>query len=302
MEVRQVSDISPNLKLIDPQPPIPGYWRFIGTYVIFGEQIALVDPGPAAAIPNLLSALSEIGVRPEEVAYVVLTHIHMDHAGGIGHLMKGLPNAKVLAHSRATPHLINPRNLWEASRKTLGPLADLYGPIEAVPEHIVISAADGMVLDLGSNVNWEIQFTPGHAVHHMSLFDRAQGILIAGEAGGTCLDGSLRPTTAPPFKLDITIASVDRLIALNPDRLCYGHFGCYTDGVNRLKLYKSKLLTWYALVNSEVAKGNSPESVLSSLRSIDHDLDYLSRLDKDEYHREFTLLINSIYGLAGLAR
>jgi glyoxylase-like metal-dependent hydrolase (beta-lactamase superfamily II) len=230
------------LKLIDPQPPIPGYRRFIGTYILIGKQVVVVDPGPTAAIPNLLSALHEIGIRPEEVAYVVLTHIHMDHAGGIGHLMKGLPKAKVLAHSHAVPHLINPRNLWEASRKTLGDLADQYGPIESVPENRVISATDGMVLDLGNNLKWEIYFTPGHAIHHMSLFDKCHGILIAGEAAGTCLDGSLRPTTAPPFKLNVTIASIEKLIALGPGRLCYGHFGCYADGVNRLKLYENKLL------------------------------------------------------------
>lgn len=288
--------------MIDLEPPLPGYNRFIGSYLLIGKYIAIVDPGPTVAIPGLMSALSETGIKPEEVTYLILTHVHLDHAGGTGEAMKHLPYARVLAHDRALPHLINPENLWNASRKTLGDLALKYGVVEPIPENRIAPAVDGMKLDLGNGVELEIYWTPGHAIHHLSLLERSQSILIAGEAAGVCLDGSMRPATPPPFKLDVTLASVEKLITLKPQKLCYGHFGCYDDGVYRLRYYHEKLRNWHEIIRSESAKGRSPEEMLSTIRSIDNDLAYLEKLDKDQYSREFILLINTIYGMAGLVR
>lgn len=288
--------------MLDLQPTIPGYGRFIGSYLLLGEKNAIVDPGPAVAIPELLYGLTKIGVRPHEIDYIVLTHIHLDHAGGAGAIIKEMPNATIVAHSRARSHLVDPRMLWNASLKTLGDLAHKYGQMEPIPENRITAVADRMKLDLGGGQDLEIYFTPGHAVHHLSLFERANSILLAGEAAGVCINGAIRPATPPPFKLEETIASVDKLIELKPERLCYGHFGCYDNGLERLQLYREKLLSWDEIVNSEAGSGKNPEAILSVLREKDRDLDYLEKLDKDEYAREFALLINSIHGIAGLIR
>ncbi len=294
----EIYAITPTLRLLNLQPPIPGYKRFIGAYLFSGEKNAIVDVGPTAAIPNLLSALTEAGISPKEIDYIVLTHIHIDHAGGVGTVIKELSNAKVLAHSRARSHLIDPTMLWKGSLKTLGDLALKYGPIEAIPENRIVVATDQMKLDLGHGLALEIHLTPGHAAHHLSIFDRASGVLIAGEAAGVCIDGMVRLATPPPFRLQETLSSVDKLIALEPQRLCYGHFGCYDNGLERLKLYKEKLLAWYETVNSAARAGKNPEDILLLLREEDESLSYLDGLDRDEYNREFALLINTIKGLA----
>lgn len=296
----EISTITPNIRLLHLRPPIHGYNKFIGPYLVSGEKNAVVDTGPASAIPSLISALKKTGVRPEDIDYIVFTHIHIDHAGGAGTAARAMPNAKVLAHTRAHEHLINPTALWEVSLKVLGDYAVKSGPIEPVPEDRIMDAADQMKLDLGHGLILEIYWTPGHAVHHLSLFDRANGVLLAGEAAGVCINGTVRMATPPPFKLDVTLSSIDRLITLEPRKLCYSHFGCYDNGMERLILYRRKLVEWYEVINSAARIVKNPEEILEVLRKKDGDLDYLDNLDGDIYSREISLLINSIRGMTGL--
>jgi len=298
--VSEVVDITPNLKLLDPHIPIPAYNRFIGSYLVRGDRSALIDPGPACARSGLLSALAKSGARAEDIQYIILTHIHVDHAGGTGGIIQDFPNAMVLAHRRARPHLANPSMLWNASLKILGDLAVKYGPMEPVPENRIAEAVDGMRIDLGGT-RLIVYLTPGHAVHHLSLFDDVTRILIAGEAAGVCVNGVIRPATPPPFKLEETVASIDRLIELEPQRICYGHFGCYDDGTERLKHYREKLFLWHGVIKSELEKGTGLEAMLTAIKAHDRDLDYLDSLNKDEYARELVLLNNSILGMAGTA-
>jgi len=293
----KVYPITPDLKLLNIGTSIPGYGNFLGAYLLCGEKNILIDVGPQATIPNLLSALAESNVNPQQIDYIILTHIHIDHAGGIGAAIREMSKARVLAHSRARPHLIDPSKLWEASLSTLGDMAIKYGNIEPVPEDRIIVATDLMKLDIGCGIMLEIHFTPGHASHHLSLFDRAHGLLIAGETAGVCIDGSIRPATPPPFKMEETLHSLDRLIALKPEQLCYGHFGCYDNATERLKLMKQKILEWHKIINSAAKSGKHQEEILSILRKQDNNLDYLNNLDRDTYQREHLLLINDINGL-----
>ena len=241
-------------------------------------------------------------MSPKEIDYIILTHIHIDHAGGVGTAIREMPKAKVLAHSLALRHLVDPTRLWEASLKTLGDLALHYGSIEPVPEDRVAAATDLMTIDLGRGLALELHLTPGHASHHLSIFDRKNGILIAGEAAGVCVNGAIRMATPPPFRLDETLSSIDRLISLEPKTLCYAHFGCYGNAVERLRLARSKLLTWYETVGSAAGEGRGAEDILVLLKEKDRDLDYLDSLGKDAYRREHDLLINSINGLGQSVR
>jgi len=298
----EIYTITPHLKLLNLQPPISGYGKFIGAYLFKGEKNAIVDVGPKAAIPNLFHALAELNLSPSDIDYIILTHIHVDHAGGTGTAIKEMNKARILAHSRAVPHLVDPTVLWQASLKTLGETAIEYGEIEPVPEHRIIVATDQMKLDLGRALTLEIYLTPGHAPHHLSIFDRANGVLIAGEAAGVCIEGTVRPTTPPPFKLEETLSSIDRLVALEPQKLCYGHFGCYDSGGERLRAHRQKILDWHKIVGAATKAGKSPEDILTLLKKKDKSLSYLDHVDRDEYAREFTLLINSINGLAGVVQ
>jgi glyoxylase-like metal-dependent hydrolase (beta-lactamase superfamily II) len=296
----EILTVASTIKLLHLQPPIPGYNKFIGPYLVSGEKNALVDTGPSAAIPSLLYALKKIDMNPEDIDYIVFTHIHIDHAGSAGGMARELPNSIIVAHSRAHEHLINPTALWQASLKVLGDYAIKSGPIEPVPEDRIIDATDRMNLELGNGLTLEIYLTPGHSVHHLSLFDRASGMLFAGEAAGVCINGAIRLATPPPFKLDVTLSSIDKLIELNPVKVCYSHFGCYDNALERLVLYKKKILDWYEIINQAARTGNNPEQILKVLKDKDRDLAYLDNLESDVYSRELSLIINTIRGIAGI--
>ena len=295
----EVHSITPTLKLIALQPGIPGYDRFFGAYVFRGERNAIVDVGPATAMPSLITALADLGLSPTEIDYIVLTHIHIDHSGGVGAAVRQMGRAKVVAHSRARPHLIDPTRLWEASLKTLGDLATRYGIVEPVPEDRIVSAADNMKLDLGEGLELDVILTPGHASHHLSLFDRASSVLIAGEAAGVCIDGTIRVSTPPPFAFEEALSSIDRLIALGPEKVCYAHFGCYDDGPHLLNLARERLVSWRDAVAIAVKAGKTPDEIFAALKQEDRSLDYLATLDQDAYAREHKMLVNSIIGLSG---
>jgi glyoxylase-like metal-dependent hydrolase (beta-lactamase superfamily II) len=291
--------ILPNIKLLHLQPPIPGYHEFIGPYLLLGEKNAVVDIGPAVAVPLFLSTLVEMGINSADIDYVIFTHIHIDHAGSAGAAAEALPNAKVVAHGRAREHLVNPELLWEASLKVLGDYAAKSGQISPVPENRIIDAEDGMTLNLGRELVVKIYLTPGHAVHHLCVFYPAAELLFSGEAAGVCINGAVRLATPPPFKLEVMLSSIDKLIKLKPKKLCYSHFGCYDNGLERLKSYRNKLLEWYEVVTSAVGIGKNLEDILGLLRKKDSELNYLNTLDEDVYAREISLIFNSIRGLAG---
>lgn len=290
------------LKLIGLAPPIPGMERFIGSWLVCGQRKAIVDPGPTSAIPNLLSALSQLDISPADIEYIILTHIHLDHAGGTATALRDMPRARVFAHAQAYRHLADPARLWEASLKTLGALARQYGRMEPVPEDRLAVMTDLAAVDLGLGVVLEAHYTPGHAAHHLSLFERGSGALLAGEAAGVCINGAVRLATPPPFRLDETLSSIDRLIALQPGTICYGHFGACADAMDRLRLARSKLLAWHKIVQTAAGDDLGPEETLALLRKRDPDLAYLDGLGPDAFRREHDLLINSIKGLGQPAR
>jgi len=289
--------ITPAIRLIDLAPPIPGLERFIGAWLVCGQRKVIVDPGPTSAVPNLLSALSQLDISTQEIDYIILTHIHLDHAGGTGTALRDMPRARVFANVQAYRHLADPARLWEASVKTLGDLARQYGRMEPVPEDRLAVMTDLAAVDLGLGVVLEAHYTPGHAAHHLSLLERGSGTLLAGEAAGVCINGAVRLATPPPFRLDETLSSIDRLIALQPGTICYGHFGAYGDAMDRLRLARSKLLAWHDIVGGAVRDGLGPEETLALLRKRDRDLDYLDGLGPDACRRERDLLINTIKGL-----
>jgi glyoxylase-like metal-dependent hydrolase (beta-lactamase superfamily II) len=292
-----LTDITPAVKLLNSRPDIPGYGDFIGTYMVAGEKRALVDVGPRSAVSGVLASLRDAGVSPGAIDYIILTHIHIDHGGGTGTALRAMQNARVLMHPRGRQHMVNPAALWQASLDTLGELARKYGEIEPVADDRILDAADGMKLDLGKGVTLEVLMTPGHAAHHISLFEPAGRVLLAGDSAGVYSSGSLRLTTPPPFRLDIYLASLDRMIALNPQVLCYAHFGAFPDAVGRLRAAQAKAKLWFDAAQRGVQTGKTAEQVAENLRAIDPDLAHLGRLAKEEFNRDFSLLVTSVHGL-----
>jgi len=292
-----VQDITPNIKLLNFCPPGSGFENFISSYLVSGKKKALVDVGPQVTIPGLLAALAETGTAPGEIDYIILSHIHMDHAGGIGRAVKEMKNAQVLAHRRAYNHLVDPAILWQASQATLGSLALKYGKIEPVPQDRIILAQDSMKLDLEDGFDLEIYQTPGHAAHHLAAFDRKDRVLMAGDAAGIEMNGFLRPGAPPPFRLRDYLDSLDRMIALQPRKIGYAHFGCYDNAVARLQAVRIQTLLWYKIAQTGVKENRTPEDVFRLILLEDDHKDKLEAMGKGVYQREYPLILNTVRDL-----
>jgi len=242
------------MHLIDLKPA--GIENFIASYVLKGSKVAIIETGPPVSIENLLAGLQEIGIKTEEVDYVAVSHVHVDHAGGAGALLHHLPNARLLVHARGAPHMVHPQKLWTQARQVLGKVADMYGEPKPVPEERVIVATDGMVIHLGEEVEVRVLETPGHASHHLSFYEKNGGI-FPGDAAGVYLSrfDVVVPTTPMPFHLEMALASLDRLIKTAPRRLYYTHFGQTDDAVKKLRTHATQLKLWARIVLDGVETG-----------------------------------------------
>ena len=292
-----VYEISPYLKMLSAHPTLAGFDDFVGCYLLTGEKKALIDVGPSVGIPGLLNALSSAGVSPAEIDYIILTHIHIDHAGGIGQAVTAMKNARVLAHSRARNHLIDPTALWQASQATLGELALRYGRIDPVPEDRIITVQEGMKVDLGNDLVPEIYLTPGHAPHHIVVFDCLENILLAGDMAGVYMHDFFRPNAPPPFKFQDFLTSIDKIIALKPDKIGYSHFGCYADAVEKLQAVRAQTVLWHEIVRAGAKNGQTVEDMFALLRTRDDTIEKIEKLDKSVYPRDYALILNTIRGL-----
>ena len=217
--------------------------RYDAAYlVVHGGRGAFIDTGTTHSLPRLLAALAAMGLAHDQVDYVIPTHAHLDHAGGAGALMHALPKAKLVAHPRAAPHLIDPQVLLESARSIYGDdhVKRAYGEVPGIDPGRVITTDDGMTLELGGRV---LQFidTPGHARHHNCIWDAASRGFFSGDTFGvsyrelqTQRGAFIMPTTPPTqFEPQLLRTSIERLLAYRPDCMYVTHYGRVT-GVPRL--------------------------------------------------------------------
>ena len=249
-----------------------GIKNFIASYILKGKQVAMVETGPTSSIPNLLSCLKELKVKPENVVYIAVSHIHLDHGGGVGRLLKYLPKAKVIVHPRGAPHLANPEKLWQQSKEVMGSIAEMYGKPEPVPEERIIAATDGMTFDIGNNIRLKVVETLGHASHHLSYYEPLSEGIFPGDAAGIYLNeiDVIVPTTPSPFRLDVALASLDKLISLKPKVLYYSHFGKAYNAVEKLQTYAQQLKLWAKITRQGIENKDSLEAI--SKRIIESDV------------------------------
>jgi glyoxylase-like metal-dependent hydrolase (beta-lactamase superfamily II) len=248
-----------------------GIKNFIASYVLKGERVAMVETGPTSSVPNVLDGLKELRVKPEDVAYVAVSHIHLDHGGGAGTLLKHLPKAKVIVHERGVPHLVDPEKLWQQSREVLGSIAELYGKPEPVPQERIVAGVDGMVLDVGHDVGLRVIETLGHASHHLSYVETSTRGIFPGDAAGIYLKDIdvIVPTTPAPFRLDVALASVDRLTNFNPQALYYSHFGKADRAVERLHTYEQQLELWTQTAKRGIDDNEDLETIAKRILEAD---------------------------------
>lgn len=294
---KTVQDITPSVKLLNPPIEILGYNNYISTYLILGEKKVLVDIGPRVGVRGRLESLKEAGIEPEEIDYIILTHIHIDHAGGTGTALKSMNNARVLVHPRGRQHLVDPTALWNASLETSPELSSKYGQFEPVPEGKIVVIEDSMKLNLGKGITLDFITTPGHASHHVSIFQSKDRVLFAGDSAGLYTSGVLRLTAPPPFRPAEYLSSIDRMIGLKPELIGYAHFGCYPDAVKRLEKTKEKVHMWLEIAQVGVKDRETTEQVAQDIRKKDRELDYLDTLDKDVFARDNYQFILTVTGL-----
>ena len=251
----------------------------------------VVDVGPKSTVNTLVEAIKKLGIN--KIDYVLLTHIHIDHAGGVGEFLKHF-NAKVMVHDKGKKHLINPQKLWEGSLKVLGDIAKAYGEITPVPESAFIDKIDGI----------EKIDTPGHAPHHSSYV--IGDYLFAGEAFGVFHEVRnelyQRPATPPKFILEVAESSIEKLESLGWKKVCFGHFGMYKDSLDIAKYAKKQLKKWVQTIFDEVSGGESypekiTENVKKNLLEKDARFSNYKLLDDDIREREDYFIRNSIIGM-----
>ncbi|HUL46302.1 MAG TPA: MBL fold metallo-hydrolase [Steroidobacteraceae bacterium] len=210
--------------------------------IVDSGRAAFVDVGTNDSVPYLLAALAELGIARESVDHLLLTHVHLDHAGGAGALMRELPNARAVLHPRGAPHMIDPSRLIAGSKAVYGAerFAQLYGELVPIPRERVHLAADGERVRLG-NRTLELIHTPGHAMHHYAVVDAAHASIFSGDTFGisypplaTARGSFITPSTVPTqFDPEQHLASIDRMVSYHPESIYLMHFSRVT-GVPRL--------------------------------------------------------------------
>ena len=214
-------------------------------------RAAFVDVGTNASVPFLLAALEELGVARAAVDYLLLTHVHLDHAGGAGALMRELPNARALLHPRGAPHMIDPGRLIEGARAVYGaePFARMYGELLPIPAQRVQVVQDGERVVLGGR-SLELVHTPGHAQHHYVVVDEAHASIFSGDTFGisyrsldTESGAFITPSTVPTqFDPEQHLASIDRMLAYRPESIYLMHFSRITDVPRLGRLLKEQIV------------------------------------------------------------
>lgn len=291
METERVSD---KVYMIDAL--LLGRPEALSTYLILGnEGSMIIDPGPPSSIITIMKTVRSLNVKSPLVA---LTHIHLDHGGGSWRILRELENAKLYVHPRGVSHMVNPSQLLSAAKRLLGDnIVDLYGQVRGVDPMRVVKSRDGDILKLG-DVSVEVIWTPGHASHHQCYYIAKEGVLIIGDAGGTYdpKTGYITPTSPPPFNPERAIESLGRLMKLNVEILCYGHFGYSDRGVELLKAHKRQIKLWMKTIEEGLKEGDRLEELWERLKVNDpmadevwryglRERDFMNILGFVEYYR-----------------
>lgn len=205
-----------------------------GTYVIDEQELTLIETGPSPSIKYVKKGLDSLGFSLDQVKYIIVTHIHLDHAGGVGLLIKDCPNAQVVVHPKGARHLVDPKRLAAGARAVYGDsFAELFDPVVPVPEEKLLIKGEGDELVIGPECTLEFLDTPGHAKHHFSIYDPVSNGIFTGDTVGIRYDQLIRdginfflPSTSPNhFDPEAMQQAINRIRDLHVDRIYYGHFG-----------------------------------------------------------------------------
>lgn len=232
------------------------------SYLVHATEPALIETGPATVFDTLRSKLDAAGVEP---MHVVLTHIHLDHGGGAGHVSELFPGATIWVHDVGAPHVVDPTRLVASARRLFGDALDaMYGEPDPVPEERLKVMDEGTVIPLGDR-ELRVLYTPGHARHEVTLYEADSGAAFVGDTAGVCYGADWqKPATPPPeFDLDAALDSIARVQELKPSTICFTHFGPGSESV--LDRAAADLREWDRILRPLVEAGADEDAMLRAL-------------------------------------
>ena len=266
-----VTSIAPGVDQIDTL--LGGWEQVTAGYLVHGDAPVLVETGSQSSVKALVAALDGLGVGADELAGVAVTHIHLDHAGGVGDVARAFPSATVYVHEKGARHLVDPTRLIDSAARVYGPLLDsLYGRLDPTPAERIHVLEDGEELRVSADRVLTTVDSPGHAKHHLALHDSVSGILFAGDAVGVRLPdaGVLRPSTPPPdFDLDRALASLRRFAARRPSGLALAHYGLLEDPSAVLAEAEQTLRRWAGVAEAAWREGRDIAAALDEAFAAD---------------------------------
>jgi len=249
--------------------PFLGENEIIGSYLLAGQnELVIIDPGPGSMVESLLASIREAGFDAQEVTHILATHVHLDHAGSAGTLVRLLPRAQVYTHKNGAPHLLDTTKVVASASRIFGErMKLLWGEIESTPQERLTIIEGGDILNVAGR-RLEVHYTPGHAVHHVIFFDVHSGELFAGDVAGVRLQDVdyVRPPTPPPdLDLEAWSDSISLVKSLRPDVLYIGHFGAIRTIPEHFDRLHEKLYSWGEFVLAAMRDGKDEAEIISML-------------------------------------
>lgn len=260
-------EVAPGITAIDTF--MGGRERYTAAYLLDASRPTLVETGPTNSVEPVSLALAELGVGRAELANIVVTHIHLDHAGGVGGLAARFPAATVWVHERGAPHLVDPSRLVASATRIYGEerLASLFGPPAPVPADRIRPLVEGSRIEMGARA-LDAMSTPGHASHHVALVDSTSGAVFTGDALGIHIPNLpiLRPATPPPeFDVELAVASIRRIRERARSILLFAHFGPIGDVERTCELAERRLNDWSDVVRRAMQTTNDLDEIVEIL-------------------------------------
>ncbi len=249
-----------------------GYPALIAAYVLqTSDGVALLETGPGRTLPDLKHGLGQLGIELNAIRHILVTHIHLDHAGGAGSLLQDIPEARLYVHERGVRHMLNPERLVSSARQIYGALMDpLWGDFLATPEDRTISITDGDTIQVG-DTTFDVHYTPGHASHHVSFHEPERNIIFAGDVAGVRVPPSplvWPPTPPPDIDIEAWKASTQRIRDLDPEKILITHFDEYSDVTSHLDQLDHRLDQWVEWVEGWRDRQLSRAEMIAELEAV----------------------------------
>ena len=299
---RGILEIAPQTTLIDVKHLATT--EVIASALLESEKgLALIDPGPTSCLGNLEAGLGALGLSVSDLDMILLTHIHLDHAGATGTLVRKNPSLQVVVHERGTPHLVDPSRLIKSATRVFGSeMERMWGNFEPVPSDRITSLQGGETVTLG-NRKLKVVYTPGHASHHVSYFDESTGVAFVGDMGGIRMSNRacILPVTPPPeVNLEEWISSTEKIRKWQPELLFLTHFGAAFPVDEHLDSLITEFQVWSDRVQQQLAgPGTDEEHAEEFGRRLREDV--VARLGESEALR-YEIATASKMSWYGLAR